>query len=93
MDITLGNILAMMIPTVAVAVVGWLLNRSVGDVDRRVQAVETQQAKIEQRVVDIKDEFVREVHKVHTRISKVELEQGKTETRLDSHLEWHRRER
>lgn len=92
MDITLGNVLAALIPTVGIALVGWLLNRSVGDVDRRVQTVEAGQESIERKVEGLKDELKNDIAKVHSRVSKTEVEQAKTQTKLDAHLEWHESE-
>lgn len=93
MDVTLGTMLAMIIPTLAITFVGFMLKKRWDAVDKSLDRVETKMEdlnnKVDEKIQSVMDKVDRHTQTLHKRVTDTE----KDVTRLDERLSMHMRPR
>ena len=92
MEVTLGTILAGLIPTVAVLVVGYLLKRRSEGIDRRMDRFEVKLEdvanKVDEKNAAIMEKVDRHTQTLHKRVSDNDNKVVRMDERLNAHLKY-----
>jgi len=85
MDVTLGQALAIVVPGIIVALVGWLLKRAIDGVDEKVKEIKESQREQQISIDVIKSNAALNFSQVHHRISDAEKDLVRIDTEAKAH--------